>query len=80
MKNILDKLDIGMRFFIVAVFSIAVIYYILSVVFGLFRDENTEEKIDIGNVEKYITIYSEETGESEIDASKIVKDYSTYYT
>lgn len=79
MKNILDKLDIGMKFFIIAVFGIAVIYCILSTVFGLFKDEK-EDKIDIDNIYQYITIYSEETGENDIDTTKIVRDYSTYYT
>jgi len=80
LRNILDKLDIGMKFFIIAVFGIAIIYCILSVVFGLFQDENIGNKVDINDIEQYITIYSDETGESETDTSKIVKDYSTYYT
>ena len=80
MKNILDKFDIGMRFFTIAVFCIAVIYCILSSIFGLFVDEKEEQKIDIENIKQYVTIYSEETGENEIDSSKIVKNYSEYYT
>ena len=80
MKNILDKLDLGMKFFIIAVFGIAVIYCILSSVFGLFKSEKKEEKIDINNIDKYVTIYSDETGDTDIDTSKLVKNYSTYYT
>ena len=69
-----------MRFFIIAVFGIAVIYCILSSVFGLFNHEEEEDKIDIDNIESYITIYSEESGEENIDNGKLVKHHSTYYT
>lgn len=69
-----------MKFFIIAVFGIAVIYCILSSIFGLFKSDKKEEKIDIDNINQYISIYSEETGESKVDNSKLVKDYSTYYT
>lgn len=80
MKNILDKLDIGMKFFIIAVFGIAVIYCILSTVFGLFKDDEREEKLDVNNINKYISIYSEDTGENELDTSKLVKNHSKFYT
>lgn len=80
MKNILNKLDLGMKFFIIAVFGIAVIYCILSTVFGLFKDDKKEEKLDIDNIDKYISIYSEENGKNEVDKTKLVKDYSNFYT
>lgn len=80
MKEIFNKLDLGMKFFIIAIFGIAVIYCILSSIFGLFKSDKEEEKFDVDNVNKYVSIYSEETGESQIDESKLVKDYSTYYT
>lgn len=80
MKNILDKLDLGAKFFIIAVFGIAVIYCILSTVFGLFKEDSKKEKLDINNINSYILIYSEETGNNEIDKSKIVRNYSDFYT
>ena len=79
MKNILNKLDLGMKFFIIAIFGIALIYCILSFVFDLFEGEKKEELLDINNVDKYISIYSEDTGETELDKDKLVKDYSTFY-
>ena len=69
-----------MKFFIIAIFGIAVIYCILSTVFGLFKSEKKKEKIDIDNIDEYIMIYSDDSKELSIDSSKIVKDYSTYYT
>ena len=80
MKDILNKLDIGMKMFIVAIFGISVIYCILSVVFGLFKDEDKDNRIDIENISGYISIYSEDTGDITADNSKLVRSYNEFYT
>jgi len=70
-----------MKFFIIATFGIALIFCIVSWITNLFggKSENNK-KIDINNIDKYVTIYSEETGETTIDESKVVRDYTTFYT
>ena len=80
MKGFLDKIDMGMRMFIIAIFGISVIYCILSGISKIFRKDSDIDEIDLENVQEYITIYSEETGEKNLDRSKLVKNYNTFYT
>src|SRR5574344_817464 len=61
------------KILIFGIFGLAIIYFIIISIFYNFRKE---EGYDIDNIQKYI----EEQNTNQIDESKLVKDYTNFYT
>lgn len=92
----LKGFDNGVKIVILFIFMIALGYFIFSVIGLAFKGDESEviTDVDIDNIDQYLTsdsqnevgIYDEQnTGNIEesiakIDESKIVKDYSKFYT
>lgn len=74
-KDVVNKLDMGMKYFILIMFGISLIYVIFTSIFGKNEKKN---QLAYDDAQKFVNIYLEQ--ESADSNEYLVHDYNEYYT
>lgn len=74
LKGIVNKLDMGMKYFILIMFGISIIYLIFA---SIFSSNGTKSQMTYDNAKEFINVYLDNNYDSE---KYLVHDYNEYYS
>ena len=76
-KDVVNKLDMGMKYFILIMFGISLIYVIFTSIFGRNEKKN---QLSYDDAQKFVNIYLEQDSVDSDINEYLVHDYNEYYT